>query len=299
MATESSGIFGAYFKLFDTSVRMIFRPIGDTIGLILRPFALMMIKWAVPFYQRFAEEIPKITDASDRLAKGDITAIGDIRESLLKAIFGEDFGLPDKFKNEQKKSNENFFKSISDLWNSYLRGGEAFWGGVSDWLDKIFGIPKAYADTGGEIDNVNKKLKESKDIFGDITSFLSAAYEELRKRFTLDEEPRGMNLERKTAPTHKRGVLSRRIYEELVSKRGIEGANAFIKEYDFAGVQPSVVDREQVKRRGGPGSGVGTNNVYSLNVRVEGAIDNSTLDKIATKVTEKVHRDLRRTAWSK
>lgn len=53
LGVKSSGILQQNFKLWETSMMLIFRPITDFIGLILRPFTLLFLQWfVIPFYQK-------------------------------------------------------------------------------------------------------------------------------------------------------------------------------------------------------------------------------------------------------
>lgn len=50
--TESSGVLQSTFKLLQTSVMLILRPIGDFIGYLLRPFIILFLtQLALPFYK--------------------------------------------------------------------------------------------------------------------------------------------------------------------------------------------------------------------------------------------------------
>lgn len=51
LAVKSSGILQADFKLWETSMTLIFRPIADFFGLILRPFVLAFWALTLPFYK--------------------------------------------------------------------------------------------------------------------------------------------------------------------------------------------------------------------------------------------------------
>jgi len=51
LLTKSSGHLQGLFKLFETSLLLFFKPIGDFIGLALRPLALALLKLAIPFYK--------------------------------------------------------------------------------------------------------------------------------------------------------------------------------------------------------------------------------------------------------
>lgn len=241
LATESSGHFAATAKLWDTGMRMVFRPMGDTIGLILRPFALMMIKWAVPFYQKFAENIPTIQEGGEKIQEGKVAeGLGDIGGSWLDILFGE--GAGDKLRSNTDAWQifyDTVFKGASDFWGSYTRGGDAFWKGVSNWLDKIFESKMAYADTGETVSETNKEMDS-------FTQWLKAITEEVKKRTTLE----GLGIEpgsdfteigaNKTRTDKKHfgenKLLSRGAYDFLIRHRGQEGANQFLEERGYTGI---------------------------------------------------------------
>ena len=50
-------------SIFKKSFEFILRPIGDIISLILRPFALMMLRFAIPFYKKAREFIETMKEA--------------------------------------------------------------------------------------------------------------------------------------------------------------------------------------------------------------------------------------------
>lgn len=75
LAIKSSPIAQSSFKLLQTSINFILRPIGDVIGFVVRPFALMMLKWAIPFYKNWAN-----STTFQKFARGDI--IGALMEAL-------------------------------------------------------------------------------------------------------------------------------------------------------------------------------------------------------------------------
>ena len=55
LMVESSPMLQAMLKLFQTSLLLIFRPIGDFVGFLLRPIMMVLLtQIALPFYRRFA-----------------------------------------------------------------------------------------------------------------------------------------------------------------------------------------------------------------------------------------------------
>jgi hypothetical protein len=53
LSLKASPIAQSSFKLLEHAITFILRPIGDIIGLFVRPLAIMMLRWAVPFYKKF------------------------------------------------------------------------------------------------------------------------------------------------------------------------------------------------------------------------------------------------------
>jgi hypothetical protein len=53
MLQEVSGQMKASFNLMKKSIQLILKPIGDVIGMILRPFAIGMMRFALPFYKKW------------------------------------------------------------------------------------------------------------------------------------------------------------------------------------------------------------------------------------------------------
>ncbi len=51
LTIKSSGALQGVFKLWETSMLLIFKPIGDFFAYALRPLTLMLLMWAIPFYK--------------------------------------------------------------------------------------------------------------------------------------------------------------------------------------------------------------------------------------------------------
>lgn len=149
IATTSSAHMAATQKIWETSIRMIFRPMGDTIGLILRPFALMMLRWALPFYRDFTQNIGEVQAGGEAIARGEIpSGVGQIGGGILDTIFGEGAG-------EAFRTNA---KAWQDIFNGIIEG----FAGFSNWEV----LPQVMADTGEEVDNVKTSIVGLKDELG-------------------------------------------------------------------------------------------------------------------------------------
>ena len=103
LITSSSEILKGTFGLIKTSIELIFKPIGDFIGLLLRPFVLLFISqvvvpWITTLY-------PLVKDAATNFnswfgvqqteegAAGSIGSIERGRQALLAMLFGDDYAL--------------------------------------------------------------------------------------------------------------------------------------------------------------------------------------------------------------
>lgn len=161
LATESSAHMAATQKLWDTSIRMIFRPMGDTIGLILRPFALMMLRWALPFYRDFTQNIDKIQSGGEKLAKGDIIGGGnDIQAGIIGTLFGQ----------EARANLEKNQRAFDDAGQSII-----------DFFSNFELFPSAFGDTGESADNARVSitgLKNELSLFEQVSSKLQDVIEQ-------------------------------------------------------------------------------------------------------------------------
>ena len=61
---DSSPLLQASIQMLQKSLEFILRPIGDAIGFILKPFALLMMRWAISFYKN---ALPVIKEALENL----------------------------------------------------------------------------------------------------------------------------------------------------------------------------------------------------------------------------------------
>jgi len=275
---ESSGHAQATLKLWDTSMRLIFRPLGDTIGLVLRPFALMMIKWAVPFYRDFAQNFDTLLAGGEKLAEGNVTgAASDVGGVLIGSIFGENFAAN---------------------WQSNMDELGAILEGIDNFFRDFNLIPMAYGDAGEAMDQTNNSLANLTGGFGFLEEVINAVKEEITARMTLPglgitpgddfTEASGMaDARSRTTDSGGSKMLSRAEFANLKNILGTRGAMEYIRSAGFG-----VVDTIN------PSSSAGNRNASSgaerygsnVTITVNGAVDSSTLDKIAQKVAEEQRR---------
>ena len=86
---DSSPLLKAMKSLFDTSIMLIFRPIGDAIGGFIRPIMLFFMKnIAVPFYKRFKD----MQKFGEQMGKHTLGFLLKPRETIEAAVIGGIFG---------------------------------------------------------------------------------------------------------------------------------------------------------------------------------------------------------------
>ena len=79
---KSSGQLQGSLKIINTSLILFLRPIADVIGMILRPFALMMLKYGLQFYKWWNSNSTKFQNFLNVIGK----PLGNIAD-LFKTIF--------------------------------------------------------------------------------------------------------------------------------------------------------------------------------------------------------------------
>jgi hypothetical protein len=94
---KSSGILASSVNLLSKSMQILLRPIGDALGLFIKPFAIAMLRFAIPLYKKWRqflelestqEGLGKINEGAGKVGAGLISLdFGMVREGL-----GEVFG---------------------------------------------------------------------------------------------------------------------------------------------------------------------------------------------------------------
>lgn len=162
LTVKSSGYLQQSFKLAETSMLLIFKPIGDFIGLALRPLTLMLLMWAIPFYKVAA---PIFRDwgknAGSLLEKGfnpkDSGIVGEafkaspLNIDTTKLMLSWSTFLIDLDMKLKAFPNVlwGYFIGIADsIWNKLIMLPNAFWGyfiGIGDALFvKLFQLPDIF-----------------------------------------------------------------------------------------------------------------------------------------------------------
>ena len=141
--TKASPLLSNSLTLLKKSFEIMLRPIGDAIGLFIKPFAIAMLRFAIPIYKKWREFLSsdkastglgQINEGVGQLASGVINLdFGQVKEGFLKIVGGLK-SLAAGFFEFSAKELVGFwdrFKSfIGDAWEEFK---SVFWQ-VSSWL---------------------------------------------------------------------------------------------------------------------------------------------------------------------
>jgi len=142
LITESSPVLKSMFKLLSSGIMLIFRPIGDFIGFILRPLVIMfMTQVAIPFFKT-AYPIMKAlgTDIGNKLAaffSNPAKAIGEAVAGInWISLLGGIFSFPDI--------------NLGEIGSVITAGAQAAWAKIVDFFEYVNetisgGIGKAWS----------------------------------------------------------------------------------------------------------------------------------------------------------
>lgn len=182
---SSSPRLQATMNIINKSIGLLLRPIGDTLALFLKPFAIGMLRFAIPFYKKWYN--------SDFFKTAMTEGVGEAIKD--KTIFGKEGGLESPggaFRNEEGKpigtalglipATIDFAKGIGDKLNEVVKKGEEKLSSFGDTIGKGItqGIDSAgtfFMDTlPGAIGTLDEKLSA----FGDkIGSFFAETLPEV------------------------------------------------------------------------------------------------------------------------
>lgn len=169
----------ASISIFRKSFEMMLRPIGDVLSMFLRPFAIMMLRWGIKFYKKYAERREEIEEVVGefgpvKLAKGGEMTTQDWMETygaimgdipvLMAAAFME-FDWTGTFNNiggwfqSSWEETESWFSNtlmpgIETAWTTFAGVMIAGFEGFGSWVenDLVPGIENAWSSFGNWID---------------------------------------------------------------------------------------------------------------------------------------------------
>ncbi len=141
--TKSSPILASSINILKKSFEVLLRPIGDAIGLFIKPFAIAMLRFAIPIYKKWREFLSsdksqeglgQINEGASQLGTGIITLDFDMVKEGFKNIVGGMKNLAVSFFEFSGSELVNFWGKfkifISDAWSFFKDVFEK----VTDWL---------------------------------------------------------------------------------------------------------------------------------------------------------------------
>jgi len=82
-----SAVLGAVFKLIETSIMLLIKPIADFIGYILKPIVMLLLRFFIlPFYRTIAPKIKEIGDLWDKIFTQIMTPLMPILTDAAETI---------------------------------------------------------------------------------------------------------------------------------------------------------------------------------------------------------------------
>lgn len=135
---ESSGHLKASLTIASQAFKLALRPMADTIGLFLRPFAIGMLRWGITFYKKFAGktlgEIFLGGGDEEPAAGGGLGGIaGEAGESLLNKL-----GVSDEAQEKAGSALRKFFSEEGPLAKMGETLNEKF-EAAREALNEVFG----------------------------------------------------------------------------------------------------------------------------------------------------------------
>ena len=142
---QSSPLLARSVDLLRKGLEILLRPIGDILGLFLKPFAIAMLKFAIPIYKKWREflEQPETQAGIEKINQG----AGKVGEGILALDFSKvKEGLMDIFGGVQEIAG-GFFSflggELDGLWPKIKQFGSDAWeflkesfGSVSEWINE-------------------------------------------------------------------------------------------------------------------------------------------------------------------
>ena len=186
---SSSPIFATSINLLKKSLQVLLRPIGDIMGLFLKPLAIAMLRFAIPIYKKWREflqlgstqeGLKDVNEGAGKVGAGIIALdFGMVKEGLMEMAGGIKevaSGFLSFMGTETKDLGERLIQFFSDAWD-YFNGvfepimtwiGEKVEAGLN-WAWETFW------DTLSAItpESWNEKLESMKGALESIWSFFS------------------------------------------------------------------------------------------------------------------------------
>jgi len=200
----------ATMKIFGKTLTLLLRPVGDLLSMVLRPFALAMLRWAIPFYKwarqylKPASEVLKpTTGITPPIGIGplDLETLVEIFRTLGESIKGIFSDIPENisewwesFKEKASSVWESIKESFVSAWESISEISSEIWGGMVRWFDEQGAmIKKYYSEWGIAIKKWYNDTKETiVEKYAEWKSVIVTWYSDMKtslKTFFVDTIP--------------------------------------------------------------------------------------------------------------
>ena len=151
---QSSPLLASSINILTKSMQVLLRPIGDAIGLFIKPFAIAMLRFAIPIYKKWREflgsdsatsGLSSITEGASSVAAGVITLDFDLVKDGLSDIWTGLTTLSGGFLDFLDTNLVDIWSKMGDFvtegWAYFV---ETF-GVVSEWISEKLNIGLSWA----------------------------------------------------------------------------------------------------------------------------------------------------------
>jgi len=208
---DSSPILQAYLKILTTGIMFILRPIGDTIGFFLKPLALGLLRYAIPWYQASLGITSKAQEVGEAALTGDPIILSKAYDEFGDLILPEAWV---EWKKDVREGHEAWMSDFVGEWNKF-------------WDPENINIPEwmqAGATSEGEGGESPNDM---------LANWFVAAKEAIVNFFTMDKDagPGGEDSPH-NEPRRDQGskTITREAFAGLVKLYGTSGALAYMEE---------------------------------------------------------------------
>lgn len=196
LVVNSSPMLQGMFKLFNTSIMFIFRPIGDFIGFFLRPIMIMLLKGSVEFYRAVgplmrewgsglgilvADGIMSIIN----FIKDPAAALSSLVDVFIKSsglgiiieLLGKIFDVTSVFNVDLGSISAGISEKFSDLMSRVTDILSAIFGPFINSIKEIFaGLSIAFS---GLVEFFDPLFSALQTVFGGIFKFFAGIWESI------------------------------------------------------------------------------------------------------------------------
>lgn len=150
LTVKSSGVLQGTLKLWENAMLLVFKPFGDFVGLLLRPWVLAMLAFAIPFYKTVGPALIKFAQDYGKNLNNPPVKVGD---SMTNAIPAFGAKLAEGYLNLQNSINgvgktigdftDNLGKQLTPiggkLYDTFIALGSDIWTKLQNVPNALFG----------------------------------------------------------------------------------------------------------------------------------------------------------------